>query len=136
MRLFLYEFVTGGGWRLVENAPPGGSLLTEGRAMLLAAALDFLALEDVEVDIPWDARLATPPELTSPRVRLQFVESATDLDKIVSRLAAAADWSLVVAPEFDNHLLYACRQVIAAGGRLLGPTPEFIAIASDKHATA
>jgi hypothetical protein len=47
-------------------------------------------------------------------------------------LAAAADWSLVIAPEFDDILLQRCRWVEEEGGRLLGPSSEAARLTADK----
>jgi predicted ATP-grasp superfamily ATP-dependent carboligase len=52
------------------------------------------------------------------------------------RLAGAADWTVVIAPETDGHLLARCRRALEVGGRLLGPAPELVALAGDKQATA
>ena len=56
MRIFLYEFVTGGG-TLAADLPLGGSLLREGQAMVQALAEDFSAHEDTRVEVLRDARL-------------------------------------------------------------------------------
>ena len=48
MRVFLYEFITGGGC-FSCGTPPAGSLLAEGRAMIQAVVLDFSSLPGVEV---------------------------------------------------------------------------------------
>lgn len=47
-------------------------------------------------------------------------------------LAARADRSLVIAPEFEDLLLTRCRWVEEAGGRLLGPSCEAVRVAADK----
>lgn len=47
-------------------------------------------------------------------------------------LAAAADWSWVVAPEFDGILAERSRWVEEAGGRLLGSSPKAIGETADK----
>lgn len=50
--------------------------------------------------------------------------------------AAAADWTIVVAPESDGVLAGLVADVRAAGGRVAGCDPGFIAVAGDKQATA
>jgi predicted ATP-grasp superfamily ATP-dependent carboligase len=50
--------------------------------------------------------------------------------------AAAADFTLVVAPESSGILLDRCRRVIEAGGMLLGPSPEAVELCGDKLALA
>ena len=57
MRVFVYEFITGGGLLSTGDRAPTGSLLAEGAAMARALAADFSALPDVEVSALRDARL-------------------------------------------------------------------------------
>ncbi|HEY2894259.1 MAG TPA: ATP-grasp domain-containing protein, partial [Pirellulales bacterium] len=131
-RILLYEFVTGGGCYSLAGPAPD-SLLAEGRAMLGALAQDF-ALAGHSLDVLIDVhqpKLALPPS-----VRLRAVESARAEQQLLAELASQADWTSIVAPEFDGHLLARCERVIKAGGRLLGPSQEFVALASDKHALA
>lgn len=52
------------------------------------------------------------------------------LDNIPTRIDA--DWTLVIAPETGGILESVARQVLRAGGRLLGPSPEAIRLTSDK----
>jgi len=47
-------------------------------------------------------------------------------------LARHADWTLVIAPEFDRILAERCRWVDTAGGRLMGPTPAAVRLTADK----
>jgi predicted ATP-grasp superfamily ATP-dependent carboligase len=49
-------------------------------------------------------------------------------------LAGAADFTLVIAPEFDDLLAMRCRWVEEAGGRLLGPSPAAVRGTADKLA--
>ena len=56
MRIFLYEFVTGGGWHSEASAAPPAALAAEGRAMLSAVAADLAALEAVSLDVLCDTR--------------------------------------------------------------------------------
>jgi predicted ATP-grasp superfamily ATP-dependent carboligase len=133
MRILIYEFVTGGGWFSVEPNSPAGSLLAEGHAMLTALAGDFMAIDGCEVEILHDVRLAPPslPSVTSHDVASAAVERA-----LLAELSSQADWTVLIAPEFDGHLLERVELVEAAGGRLLSPGSQVVALASDKHATA
>jgi tyramine---L-glutamate ligase len=132
MHIFLYEWVTGGG--LVESGTRlPASLLAEGSAMIGALAADFAALPETHVTVLRDARL-TEPHLDGCQV--VEIHSSLDRREAFDRLAAQADWSLVVAPEFDGHLLAAVADVRAAGGRSLNASDEFIALTADKHLTA
>jgi predicted ATP-grasp superfamily ATP-dependent carboligase len=58
------------------------------------------------------------------------------LRQAVMRLAAAADHTLVIAPESDGIHEEICQWVVNAGGKLLGPGLEDVRRFSDKMATA
>jgi predicted ATP-grasp superfamily ATP-dependent carboligase len=59
-----------------------------------------------------------------------------DEEGVFRELAARADGTLVIAPEFDDLLYHRCRWAEQAGGRLLGPGPEAVRLAGDKLALA
>jgi len=80
--------------------------------MLDAICADFGRLADVEV-------LTLSPEDNDDPLAFQ-------------KLAATADWSLVIAPEFDGLLTTLCQWVEKAGGRLLGPASSAVEFLSDK----
>jgi predicted ATP-grasp superfamily ATP-dependent carboligase len=131
MRLFIYEFVAGGGWWSVDpHHPPSGSLLNEGSAMLQSLIRDFASvatictLRDIRCDI----------DVGSAQVMV--VTSAADEPELFADCVHRSDWVLVIAPEFDGHLSTRCKWVEQLGGRLLGPGSEFVALASDKELTA
>ncbi len=75
MRIFLYEFVTGGGWYSESEASPPESLVIEGRAMLQSLAADLAAIEGVRVDVLADRRCET---LAIPHVTVHPVGSAAE----------------------------------------------------------
>lgn len=130
MRVFVYEFVTGGG--ASASGPLAGSLLAEGRAMAAAVTTDFARLAGVEVLTTRDAQL---PEFHDPSCRVTTIDSPTDEQPTFQRLAASADWTLVIAPESARILLERCQWVLAAVGRLLSPSPSVVELAGDKDAT-
>jgi predicted ATP-grasp superfamily ATP-dependent carboligase len=132
MRVFLYEWITGGGL-VEESGRLPASLLAEGSAMVAALAADFAAIPDCRVTAFRDMRLHEP---VLSRCDVVEIHSKPEWGEAFYRAAGEADWTLVVAPEFDDILLNTVRQVERAGGRLLNATAEFIAIASDKHQTA
>ena len=131
MRIFVYEWVTGGG--LVEEPGPlPASLLREGAAMIGALATDLTRIADCRVIA-----------LRDPRV-VQFAVSASHVidvtsrfshDEEIERQSTSADATILIAPEFDGVLLKAARRVNAVGGRLISPSHEFIRIAADKQRT-
>ncbi|HVC96420.1 MAG TPA: ATP-grasp domain-containing protein [Pirellulales bacterium] len=132
-RIFIYEFTTGGGLLALNQDAPLARLVDEGRAMVTALAADFAAIDGVEVKFLADRRLtAGRMDVRRAHVVGDYVEANATFD----RLAAAADWTVVIAPETNGHLVGTCRRVVELGGRLLGPPPELVALASDKQATA
>ncbi len=126
LRIFISEFVCGGGWR--ENTV-AGSLEVEGRALLSAVVDDFSRIVGVEVDTTWDSRLGTPPFRGA---RTLCVDSPEQELRTFRRLAAHCDATLVIAPEFQGILSKRCRIVEDVGGRLLGPSSRAVALCSDK----
>src|SRR5262245_36462620 len=50
------------------------------------------------------------------------------------RLVRETDFSLIIAPEFDNILCERCRWVEEEKGRLLGPSSSAVALTGDKWA--
>lgn len=108
-RVFVYEHVTATSLGR-DPASPEHSLFVEGRAMLSAVTADFAAVPGVDL--------------------LHFPDVGSPDD--FARLAAAADWTLLIAPETGGELERLARAVIAVGGRLLGPSPDGISLTSDK----
>lgn len=131
MHFFLYEWATGGGLVDAPGTLPE-SLVREGTAMLGALAADLVRIADCRVTVLRDPRVLT---LALPGCTIVDVLSAESHRDEFQRLAAAADATLLIAPEFDQILEKAAGQVAACGGRLLGPSPEFIRTAADKHRT-
>lgn len=134
MRIFLYEFVTGGGWLEIDGVrPPAGSLLTEGAAMLHALATDFLAVPGLEVFTLRDARLTSLKLPTQAITRT--VTARQEADRVFEELVGQSDFTLLIAPEFGSHLLRRTLAVERLGKRLLSPGSEIVALASDKWRT-
>jgi hypothetical protein len=133
VRIFLHEFVTGGGWYTQNSDLPNQSLGTEGFAMLSALAADFSRLLGVSVDVLRDVRSRA---FEFPRCKVHEVRSAADERQAIDALAASADWTIIIAPEIDGLLHARCLAVERVGGRLLSPGSQLVALASDKHATA
>ena len=76
MRIFVYEFVTGGG--LLSAGPqesPAPSLAREGAAMVTALAADFAAIDGTHVVVMWDPRFG-PFRL--PTVDVRHVDGARE----------------------------------------------------------
>ena len=132
MRVFLYEWITGGG--LVDQTGQlPASMLREGAAMLSALAADFAALPDCEVTVLRDMRLSGP---ALPHCRIVEVHSSEHWREEFDQHVSQSDASLVVAPEFDGILRDTLRRAADAGAGVLNSGDEFVAIASNKQRTA
>lgn len=131
-RIFVYEHMCGGGLRPTEDVPRAASLCTEGRAMLAAVLEDFRRVPDVDVRTILDERLRGHWPAGDG---IDWI--AADGEEPAFRAEArAADWSLVIAPEFERILETRCRWVLDEGGRLLGPSPDTVTLTADKLALA
>jgi tyramine---L-glutamate ligase len=129
--ILLFEFVTSGGL-FDQSVPPSPSIRREGAAMMKALAADFAAVEGIETVVMVDDR----EDVSLPGCRVLKVRSAHDEFSLLSEWSGRVDWMLVVAPEFDDLLGSRCRLVERSGGRLLGPSSSFVALAADKQRTA
>lgn len=117
----------------VERPDAMASLAVEGRSMFAALAADLSAIRGVEVAALRDRRLGH----SQPKPqRCIDVDAPYQRDAAFDRLAAEADWTVVIAPEIGGILFERCRRVGEIGGRLLGGSLEMVLLAGDKHATA
>lgn len=130
MKIFIYEFISGGGLWTQPLGRNTTSLLSEGQAMAAAVTADFAELADVCTTR--DSRLQP---FHDSRCRVAVIDEGSDELKVIRQLAAASDLTLLIAPETDGVLLERCLLVEAAG-RLLSPGSNLVRLASDKHATA
>jgi predicted ATP-grasp superfamily ATP-dependent carboligase len=131
MHIFVYEWATGGG--LVEEmGSMPESLMNEGAAMLGALVADLVRMPGTQVTALRDPRVL---HLSLPSCELVDVLSRGSHHEEFERLTNQADATILIAPEFDNILLKVAQRVVAAGGRLLSPSPEFIRVAANKHRT-
>ncbi len=133
MRVLLYEFACGGGtfsWGCAPGDCP--TFLSEGSSMLRSLARDFSQVPGIGLVTLRDSRL---PAFDLPGCEIVSVCDAAGERDALERHSRRADWTIVVAPESQGALLDRCRWVEASRGRLLGPSAEFVALASNKHAT-
>src|SRR3954454_13097467 len=100
--------------------------------MIGALAADFVRIKDCRVSAMRDPRVL---QLALPGCEVVDVLSRTAHREELERLSAAADATILIAPEFDDILLKAARLVSASGGRLISPAPEFVRVAADKQRT-
>jgi predicted ATP-grasp superfamily ATP-dependent carboligase len=132
-RILLYEYTCSGGLLSSEHTFDAASLMREGWAMLRALATDLSAIPGLQVQVLADHR-GLPGPLAN--CELIAVHTAVEERELIAQLAAAADWTMVVAPESDGALFDRCGWVEAAGGRLLGPSSSLVNLLGDKHRTA
>lgn len=93
---------------------------------------------DAAKDAALDVTVLVDPErpVTLPLGVLgREVPAGSEVDSLVAA-AAAADWTVIVAPETDGILASRVAAARATGARVLAPSAAFIDIASDKQATA
>jgi tyramine---L-glutamate ligase len=127
-RILIYEECLAAG----SQGPLGDEavqFLPEGLAMTLAVAEDFAKMQDWTVKVLRAVEFRTQ---TIKEVAWQWIDVSGDLMTILAREAAAADWTLVIAPECGGILQQRAQAVVDVGGKLLGPSPEFIKLASNK----
>lgn len=128
MHLFVYEYLSSGA---AGDASARPSLQTEGWAMLSALLEDLARCPGVQISTLLDPQ-RTPPRYWSDRIVIQRTQPVAEKDAFCA-LAATADWSLVIAPEFDDILAERSRWVEEVGGRLLGSSPRAIHETADKQ---
>ena len=137
MEVLVYEFFSSGGSCRWEQREQNASLLTEGAAMVTAVANGLARLENVHPIVMLDRRLDQFARVGFHQgCQLTWVDSSRTEQQTFDRLAAAADWTILVAPEWDDILLNRAKRCLDLGGRLLGPGPELIELAADKVALA
>jgi predicted ATP-grasp superfamily ATP-dependent carboligase len=156
MRIFVYEYTCCAG---ISTMLSTAALHTEGWAMLSAVTEDFSRIPGIEITTllayneedgcPTDPVVAGAEVFGSPgRTRAGvYKDSSPCHAKCVCHriplgaepasfreLARTADYTLVIAPEFDDLLLTRCRWVKEVNGRLLGPSLTAVALTADKMA--
>ena len=115
-----------------DSEPPTGSLLAEGSAMIMRLADDLATADQVDqVTCLWDHRL--PPPRPIKNCQWLPVDSSQHHHESVKEQAADADWTIVVAPEFDGHLGRIAGAAVQAGGTLLGPGIPWIHRGTNKE---
>ncbi len=126
MRVFIYEYVCSG----AMTGSVGASFQIEGRAMLFAVLEDFARCAGVQVVTLLDPCLEALGSWPN-NIIAQHASSGSQ-ERVFRTLAAEADYSLIIAPEFDDILTERCRWVEEAGGRLLGPSSSAVRLTADK----
>ncbi len=129
MRIFVFEYITGGG--MLDVALPY-SLAKEGDMMLRALVSDLLELEDVELIVTRDARLQ---EVDIP-VEFRILNEGDDFLSIWQECMESADAVWPIAPENFGILERISESVVRQGKLLLNSSPEAVRTAASKIATS
>lgn len=129
MRVFVCEFVTGGG--LVGQAMPAG-LAREGDMMLRALVGDLADVPGIEVVFPRDARLGDP----GLPGRIRWIGQGDDPWRDWAGALAEVDAGWPVAPESAGVLERLSGLVLGAGRTLLACPPAAVRQAASKRLTA
>lgn len=98
--------------------------------MLAAVVEDLARCPGVETTTLLHPTLLSSAACWPAGVRVEL--AGEDAEGRFRALAAAADWTLVIAPEFDGILEQRCRLVEESGGRLLGPSAAAVWRTADK----
>ncbi|HWG44630.1 MAG TPA: ATP-grasp domain-containing protein [Gemmataceae bacterium] len=127
MRVFVYEYLCAGGFA----AFAGLSLPSEGTAMLSAVLKDFARCPGVQTSTLLDPRRAIVDATWGATIQPHWLRPDRE-EQTFRTLAATADFSLIIAPEFDDLLEQRCRWVEESGGHSLGPSSEAVRLTADK----
>ena len=128
MKVFAYEFITGGG--LLHDDLPH-SLAIEGDMMLGALVADLACIPEVEVLVSRDPRLA----LRSDGVATMSPNAGEDPFVAFTRGVRQVDAVWPIAPETGGVLEELSRIALAENRLLLGCRPDAIAVAASKLTT-
>ena len=125
MRLFVTEFITGGG---IANDPLPESLKQEGQLMLQAVLNDCLKMKNVQLVTTRDARI----KIDVDEVEVYVVENAIDYMQQLALIANQCDATWVIAPESEGVLEAIIANLTNEKIRLVNCDTESIRITSDK----
>lgn len=128
MRVFVCEFVTGGGF---AGAPLPAGLCREGDMMLQALVKDLAGVPDVAVTYARDRRLP-PPDLPGA---VLWVEAHGDPWPLWRGAVADADALWPIAPETDGILERLSVLAAECDRTLLGCRPEAVRLTTSKRRT-
>lgn len=129
MRVFVFEYITGGG--MLDSALPP-SLAEEGNMMLKALVSDLLDIPGIEVFATRDARL-DKPDLP---IDFEMLHAPEEFPEAWQRCLSYADAVWPIAPEYAHILQHISETVINQGKLLLNSPPQAVRTASSKLTTA
>jgi tyramine---L-glutamate ligase len=137
MRVFVFEMMVAC-WRDVreEYGPAADSLLAEGTAMAAAVASDFEAAGNQVLGFRHVELHDLPPPLDRFRPFSFGPSTVLAGSRRFAEVPSETDYSLLIVPESRRGLFGMASMLEKMGATLLGPTPEFIGWATNKHQTA
>ncbi|MFK8027728.1 MAG: ATP-grasp domain-containing protein [Gammaproteobacteria bacterium] len=97
MRLFVTEFITGGGF---ANHPLPEGLKQEGLLMLNSVLADCLRIHDVQLSTSLDSRIT----INTKHLSIFSINNSTRYMQQLSRMAHNCDYAWVIAPESSGVL--------------------------------
>lgn len=131
MRIFVGEYVCGGGLSQEKSAEAAHGLHQEGAAMLRAIVSDLS--EVAQTVVPLDPRL---PALELEAFQIVPVSADEPLWPQWIEAAKECDAALIVAPERNGVLAKAVAMLRAGGVDVIAGSGDFLRVASDKLLTA
>jgi predicted ATP-grasp superfamily ATP-dependent carboligase len=129
MRVFVFEYITGGG---MLDSPMPPSLAEEGDMMLMSLLSDLLEINGIEIFITRDARLG---QLDLP-VECHMLRGMGEFTETWVNCLEQADAVWPIAPEFSNVLLHISETVVNQGKLLLNSPPSAVHITTSKSRTS
>jgi predicted ATP-grasp superfamily ATP-dependent carboligase len=131
MKLFVWEYVTGGGGL---GSPLPASLIAEAAMMLHAVVRDCADIPGVSVTVAWDRRCGPRPAQAATAVH-DVAGDAPPWD-VWRDLLTEADAVWPIAPESGGVLERVTEMIEERGKTLLASRSDAVAIAASKSATA
>lgn len=132
MRLLVFEYITGGG--LVDSVLPV-SLLQEGTLMCNALLNDLRVINDLELVVLQDERLANTERIISTNIRYIQIARGDDIHAILTARQDDYDSVWLIAPETGGILAHWCQLFSAQGKFLYTSGEQAVSICQDKQAT-
>ncbi|MBD3230519.1 MAG: ATP-grasp domain-containing protein [Candidatus Lokiarchaeota archaeon] len=130
MKLFIFEYITGGGF-IEENLPI--SLVSEGAAMILSL-LKGIKSPKIKKKILLDNRLKKYPSFFV-NTDVEVIENEIDFDSKFIKNIINSDYYLIIAPEFEGILGRLTKLTKDIHTINLGSNFSSIRITSDKYKT-
>ncbi|MBE0468860.1 MAG: ATP-grasp domain-containing protein [Methyloprofundus sp.] len=133
MRLLVFEFITGGGF---INQPLPQSLLQEGYLMRKALLDDLCLLNDLEILVLQDERVAFASEINNDYLNYLTIREGMDVRQLLSEQSSLYDTVWLIAPETEGMLTWWTQFFNQQGKQLCLSGQQAIDLCQDKLATS